>query len=101
MYAFSHKGSGEKLFYRRDRLRKHKILLNYILKIFLKLQILPLRVNTDKVFKTPRTHGFKKQGQTSPILHPKRSRKMTEVLYTMIKTGELFDSMPEEVLNRN
>ncbi len=28
------------------------------------------------------------------------SRKMIEILYTMIKTGELFDSMPEKVLNR-
>ncbi|EMF41648.1 hypothetical protein LEP1GSC067_4246 [Leptospira interrogans serovar Lora str. TE 1992] len=27
------------------------------------------------------------------------SRKMIEILYTMIKTGELFDSMPEKVLN--
>ncbi|EMO89449.1 transposase, IS116/IS110/IS902 family [Leptospira noguchii str. 2001034031] len=28
------------------------------------------------------------------------SRKMIEVLYSMIRTGTLFDSMPEEVLNR-
>ncbi|MCL8268791.1 IS110 family transposase, partial [Leptospira weilii] len=28
------------------------------------------------------------------------SRKMIEVLYTMIRTGNLFDSMPEETLNR-
>ncbi|EMN42675.1 transposase, IS116/IS110/IS902 family [Leptospira weilii str. UI 13098] len=28
------------------------------------------------------------------------SRKMIEVLYTMIRTGNLFDSMPEEALNR-
>ncbi|EQA64282.1 transposase, IS116/IS110/IS902 family [Leptospira alexanderi serovar Manhao 3 str. L 60] len=28
------------------------------------------------------------------------SRKMIEVLYSMIRTGDLFDSMPEEVWNR-
>ncbi|MCL8268497.1 IS110 family transposase, partial [Leptospira weilii] len=28
------------------------------------------------------------------------SRKMIEVLYSMIRTGDLFDSTPEEVLNR-
>ncbi|EMM97161.1 transposase, IS116/IS110/IS902 domain protein [Leptospira interrogans serovar Zanoni str. LT2156] len=28
------------------------------------------------------------------------SRKMIEILYTMIRTGKLFDSMPEKVLNR-
>ncbi|EQA80663.1 hypothetical protein LEP1GSC193_2794, partial [Leptospira alstonii serovar Pingchang str. 80-412] len=28
------------------------------------------------------------------------SRKMIEVLYTMIPTGELFNSMPENILNR-
>ncbi|EPG83548.1 hypothetical protein LEP1GSC048_0252 [Leptospira santarosai serovar Shermani str. 1342KT] len=28
------------------------------------------------------------------------SRKMIEVLYSMIRTGTLFDSMPEEVLYR-
>ncbi|EQA78853.1 transposase, IS116/IS110/IS902 family [Leptospira alstonii serovar Pingchang str. 80-412] len=28
------------------------------------------------------------------------SRKMIEVLYTMIRTGELFNSMPENILNR-
>ncbi|EPE81773.1 transposase, IS116/IS110/IS902 family [Leptospira noguchii str. 1993005606] len=38
-------------------------------------------------------------------LYPKKSiiatsRKMIEVLYSMIRTGTLFDSMPEEVLNR-
>ncbi|EMO87737.1 transposase, IS116/IS110/IS902 family [Leptospira noguchii str. 2001034031] len=38
-------------------------------------------------------------------LYPKKSiiatsRKMIEVLYSMIRTETLFDSMPEEVLNR-
>ncbi|EMN47617.1 transposase, IS116/IS110/IS902 domain protein [Leptospira interrogans str. L1207] len=28
------------------------------------------------------------------------SRKMIEVLYVMIRTGKLFDSMPENILNR-
>ncbi len=28
------------------------------------------------------------------------SRKMIKVLYSMIRTGDLFDSTPEEVLNR-
>ncbi|EMJ63172.1 transposase, IS116/IS110/IS902 family [Leptospira sp. P2653] len=28
------------------------------------------------------------------------SRKMIEVLYSMIRTGDFFDSMPQEVLNR-
>ncbi|EMG11074.1 transposase, IS116/IS110/IS902 family [Leptospira interrogans serovar Grippotyphosa str. LT2186] len=28
------------------------------------------------------------------------SRKMIEVLYAMIRTGKLFDSMPENILNR-
>ncbi|EMN64387.1 hypothetical protein LEP1GSC092_4780 [Leptospira interrogans serovar Pyrogenes str. R168] len=27
-------------------------------------------------------------------------RKMIEVLYVMIRTGKLFDSMPENILNR-
>ncbi|EKP05221.1 transposase, IS116/IS110/IS902 family [Leptospira kirschneri str. 2008720114] len=41
---------------------------------------------------------YPKKGSKKSIVAT--SRKMIEILYTMIKTGELFDSMPEEVLNR-
>ncbi|EMN00844.1 hypothetical protein LEP1GSC035_0092 [Leptospira noguchii str. 2007001578] len=43
-----------------------------------------------------RTHV--KKGAKKSIIAA--SRKMIEVLYSMIRTGTLFDSMPEEVLNR-
>ncbi|EMF89739.1 hypothetical protein LEP1GSC005_3090 [Leptospira santarosai str. ST188] len=39
-----------------------------------------------------------KKGQKKSIIAV--SRKMIEVLYSMIRTGTLFDSMPEEVLYR-
>ncbi|EMN49379.1 IS110 family transposase, partial [Leptospira interrogans] len=41
---------------------------------------------------------YPKKGAKKSIIAT--SRKMIEILYTMIKTGELFDSMPEKVLNR-
>ncbi|EQA62015.1 hypothetical protein LEP1GSC062_1977 [Leptospira alexanderi serovar Manhao 3 str. L 60] len=40
---------------------------------------------------------LKKEAKKSIIA---TSRKMIEVLYSMIRTGDLFDSMPEEVWNR-
>ncbi|MBW9233769.1 IS110 family transposase, partial [Leptospira santarosai] len=41
---------------------------------------------------------YSKKGAKKSIIAV--SRKMIEVLYSMIRTGALFDSMPEEVLNR-
>ncbi|EKO85836.1 transposase, IS116/IS110/IS902 family [Leptospira interrogans serovar Grippotyphosa str. Andaman] len=40
---------------------------------------------------------YLKKGKKSIIA---TSRKMIEVLYVMIRTGKLFDSMPENILNR-
>ncbi|MDO6394066.1 IS110 family transposase, partial [Leptospira santarosai] len=41
---------------------------------------------------------YSKKGAKKSIIAV--SRKMIEVLYSMIRTGTLFDSMPEEVLYR-
>ncbi|EMJ47484.1 transposase, IS116/IS110/IS902 family [Leptospira santarosai str. HAI1349] len=41
---------------------------------------------------------YSKKGAKKSIIAV--SRKMIEVLYSMIRTGALFDSMPEEVLHR-
>ncbi|EQA62842.1 hypothetical protein LEP1GSC062_1087 [Leptospira alexanderi serovar Manhao 3 str. L 60] len=51
---FSQGNVERNFFYLNNRLRKHKILVNYILKIFLKLKILTSSiVNSDNVFKLP------------------------------------------------